>query len=545
MILVILVMAIGLLLGAVALASTLDSRTLENRDVRSIRAQAAADAGVQAQIYQQSEAQIGGNGSTTALDLNSGPSLLAELSDCVVPTFNASLQITGLVQTQVANANAGACPSYSSAGTACTTTVCKLAVGDHGYEESEFIPAAASETVANGVNYGIGDELSPKIVSLGWDDGGNAANANGIVYRREEAILQPISALPVLGATGNLAIQGVTITNPLLSTVLGLLGLNNLDTTVNGDVQAAGNISVPAVFANPNLSLTDGLLGVVTYGGPSYSGGIASITTKVNEAPPTRQTVSISSSTPSCPPVDATVPRQANCADLGSAYSSSTDSVYSASGGVTIPGGNYVFCNFDVEAGTVTLKPTAADPVRIFIDSPQSKRCASDGNSSAQGNFIAKPGISDGALNLGGVLTPSQLQIYVVGSNVNGNSCAGNTVSTCVELGTPPTGNTLLSTNQATEAGVVYAPTSTVSMTTAQCALGICVPGTFDGVLIGNNVTATALVFTQDLDLGSFPLYNGINTYQVEQYVQCSDLNKSGTPVTSLTGNATTDTSGC
>jgi hypothetical protein len=64
------------------------------------------------------------------------------------------------------------------------------------------------------------------------------------------------------------------------------------------------------------------------------------------------------------------------------------------------------------------------------------------------------------------------------------------------------------------------------------------VPGVFDGNLIGDDVSATALTFTQDLDLGNYPLYSGVDLYHVKQYVECS-------PVSSLSGNETTDTSGC
>ncbi len=55
---------------------------------------------------------------------------------------------------------------------------------------------------------------------------------------------------------------------------------------------------------------------------------------------------------------------------------------------------------------------------------------------------------------------------------------------------------------------VIYAPTSSV---TVQAAM-------FDGALIGDNVSLTAGTITEDLDLGNYPLYNGVSVFRPAQY---------------------------
>jgi hypothetical protein len=159
------------------------------------------------------------------------------------------------------------------------------------------------------------------------------------------------------------------------------------------------------------------------------------------------------------------------------------------------------------------------------------------------GNFTAVQGIDNGLLNVTGTLGPSGLQIYDVGDDPQSSSPYDD--DTYVQIGNPSQTGTdggLLSNNLTTEAAVVYAPTSEVSMTTAKCVnlivASVCVPGTFTGNLIGDDVNATALTFTQDLNLGNYPLYDGIELYHVKEYLPC-------TPVSTLTGVKATDTSGC
>jgi hypothetical protein len=91
---------------------------------------------------------------------------------------------------------------------------------------------------------------------------------------------------------------------------------------------------------------------------------------------------------------------------------------------------------------------------------------------------------------------------------------------------------------------IVYAPTSSVTMNTGGCLVGLlgaCTlgnAGVFEGALIGNDTTVTALTITQDLSIGNYPLYAGVNAYRVLQYVQCD------TSVTTLT-NTPADLNGC
>jgi type II secretory pathway pseudopilin PulG len=530
MLIVLGLLVIGLAMAAAGVASSLASRSADNRTSAVARAQQAADAGIQTQRYQQSEVSIGNV--STSMNLNGGLLGIANggLLDCVVPSLNASLQITGL--TQVA-AVTGTCPGHTGgpSGSAPVTQ----ALGHNAYVQSEFFPGATTPIAGSSEA-----DLAPKIVSLGWT-GTSTSSATGNIRSREMAILAPLSPLPVLGANGNLTVSGVTLSGGLLGTVLGLLGLNNLATTINGDVQATNNLTLPAIDASLNLTLSNGLLGVARYGGTlTPSNGIA-VAQVVHSTPPSRQAVTVSPTTPSCPVADASVPRQASCADFSSYYTASTDVVNVPSGHtMTLPGGNYVFCNFTAN-GAVNAFPTGNAPVRIFIDSPQSTRCANNHASQSGspavwsvGNFYAASGINCSAANLCGTVFPSGIQVYVVGDGSD---------ATTVQIGTPPSSNTLLSTNPASEGALIYAPSSSVSMTTAQCVTvflvgQVCVPGTFAGSIVGQDVNATALTFTQDLDLGNYPLYNGINVYTPTQYVEC-------TPVSSLAQDSATDTANC
>ncbi len=104
----------------------------------------------------------------------------------------------------------------------------------------------------------------------------------------------------------------------------------------------------------------------------------------------------------------------------------------------------------------------------------------------------------------------------------------------CTQMSTP-----------VTQSMVVYAPTSSVTVNTgvclvkpgSPCTLGAA--GVFSGALIGDNVSVTASTITQDLDLGNYPLYDGVSVFRPVQFIQCDAT------LTSLTANATTDTSGC
>jgi hypothetical protein len=536
LIIVLALMAVALLIGWALVAESISANSLTTHDTRQRRAQQAADAGVQAQLYQQGESQAG----TTSFDLNGGLLGTSNFLDCMEPQLNASLQITGVVQASLNDP--AVCPG---AGGTTGSALVPDPVGNHDFYEAEFFPGA------NPLMSGDSEvELQPKIVSLGYDTSGSKT-----VYSREEAILSPVEPLPVLGGNDNLNVNGVTITGGILGTLLSGLGLSSLVTTVNGDIEAANNISLPTIDAGLNLTLSNGLLGVVQLGKTgtlSPSNGIT-VAQVLHDGPPPEQPVTVSSSTPDCPSTNV------NCVSFGSYYNATTDDVTVPAGdSTTIPGGVYIFCNFN-DQGTVTANASSTAAVQIFIDNPNSTRCTGNGtpvlSSIANsvtghdeynfGNFIAPGGISNGPANVTGVLGPSGLQIYLVGDDPQASNPYDD--DTYVQIGNPATGRDggLLSSNLLTEEMVVYAPTSEVSMTTAQCTTGllatllgtVCVPGTFVGNLIGDDVSATALTVTQDLDLGNYPLYSGVDLYHVQQYVECS-------PVSSLAGT-TADTNGC
>lgn len=514
-IVVLALLVVGLALGAVALAEALHSNSYANRDARSRRALQATDAGIQSELYRQQEAKVA-NGS---YNLNGGPLGLSTLLDCIVPQLNSGLQVTGVVALKV-NA-AGVCPPQADSGGNPQTTSVTVPLGNHAYEQSEFIPGATT------VNGGAQRVLFPKIVSLAWDDNGRPSDTTHIVYQRQESVLAPVSALQVLEAQGNLSVSGLSV---LGASVLG---------TANGDISAGGNLSTGVGFVVANLS--SGLLGTVSYGG-TYSGGLTVPLPVKTTTPIVRQPVSVASSKLNCVLAGTSVN---NCAGLGGAYSAATNSVTQSSGTLTLAAGDYVFCNFNVTGGTVNASPTNSTPiapVRIFIDNPNSTRCKGKGGS--QGNFTASTGITNGLLGLSGIVASSGVQIYVVG---DGNTTNPYDNATTVSIGTKAT-CVVVCSNPVTQAMVVYAPTSAVTLNTGVCLLGplLCAGGVFEGSIIGDNVTASATTFTQDLDLGNYPLYNGVEVFHPVQYIQCSPLpNKAGTTYTALQQDPTIDLTGC
>jgi Tfp pilus assembly protein PilX len=489
MIVVMVMLVIVLALGAAGLAESLDSKTLTTRDTRERRAQQAADAGVQRVLYQQAEANIDN------WNLNGGPVGLSTVLDCVVPSLNASLQITGLAT--VAAGAAGVCPLTSAAGS--STYVEPL--GNHAFESSEFIPGPTnllSGTSILGQNGSAQRQFNAKIVALGFDD-----NGTNQVYSREEVILAPISPLQAIEGMGNVTIHGLTVLGLPVAAVL------------NGNVVSRGTLTTPSIFAGLNLS--NGL--VATLAAPSFSGGLSIANAQTVSASQiiARPTVTINSAKADCP--------SGGCP---AGYTAATHTFSMSSGTVTFQPGDYVFCNFSATGGILKANPTSSAPVRIFIDSPTSSRCA--GNAYAKsggvwngGNFRADLGISN---LLSGTVAPSGVQIYVVGDTAYDN---GNTVTI---------GRSTGALNQVTQAMVVYAPTSTVTMNTG-CIAGLACTGVFQGALVGDNVDVTASTITEDVDLGNYPLYDGIAVFRPIQFIQCNST------ITSLTGNSTTDTAGC
>jgi hypothetical protein len=496
-------LVIALALGAAGLAESLSSRSLSTRDARVRRAQQAADAGIQRILYEEGEANIDN------WDLNGGPLGLSTTLDCVPVTLNASSQISGLATASVNSA--GICPMTSS-GSAFTDD----SIGNHGHDQAEFVPGQANPFGGAARTYW------PKIVSLGWDD-----NGTNKVYSREEVVLQPIAPLQAIEGMNNVTLNG-----------LSAFGLGAV--AVNGDVWARAQITLPSLYAGVNLNTT--LSGSVkaTVAAPAISGTLVSTVnggTLSQGQIPLRPAITIASSKSSCP--SGGCPTVTN--KVGSdGYSSTTNTftMTNANESVTFQPGDYVFCNFNVTAGTVNVNPSSSAPVRIFIDNPNSSRCAGNGLGTAQGNFNAATGINN---LLSGATAPSGLQIYVVGDGSgydNAKSVSIGATTSCSSLNL--LGVCLAAATPVTQAMVIYAPTSTVTVDTHACVplTSICAAGTYSGAIVGDNVNVTAATISQDLDLGNYPLYNGVTVFRPVQYIECD------ASVHALTG-ATSDVTGC
>jgi hypothetical protein len=365
--------------------------------------------------------------------------------------------------------------------------------------------------------------LFPKIVSIGTENSHLPAGAS-TVYSREEAILAPIAPLQAVEGEHSVTIDGG----------LSVLGLSVA--AMNGNVLALGNLTTPST-AFPSLNLTNGLFGTLAYTG-SYTGGLTvGYLQKVStSAIPTRAAVTISAGKANCANSSGTAVTCSNALfNCTSCYNASTNTFSLTSGNATIPSGDYVFCNFTATtSGTLTISPTSASaPVRIFIDSPTSSRCSGNGLGSNQGNFNDTAGFGDTLLNLGSDVAPSTFQVYLAGNGTGGG--------TSVQIGPTSTSN-LLSLSALTYPAVVYAPMSNVTVNVpALCVVSCSLlssGGVFEGAAIGYNTTINALAITQDLDIGNYPLYAGVNAFRVTQYVQCDNT------VHTLT-QSTADLNGC
>jgi hypothetical protein len=356
--------------------------------------------------------------------------------------------------------------------------------------------------------------LFPKIVSIGSDDT-NIPTGTGKVYSRQEAILAPIAPLQAVEGMNNVTITGLTL---LGIPVTGVL---------NGNVLARADLTTPAVFAGLNLSgAVPALVATLAYGG-NLSGGLT--IANVQHVNPSqlikRPAVTIASTKPDCSVA-------ANCTALGAAYTAASHTFSLSSGSVTFQSGDYVFCNFNATGGTVNVNPSASAPVRIFIDSPTSTRCSAVG--APKGNFNDPAGFNNQLLGVGGLVASSGMQVYVVGDGAYDNN-------TTVQIG-PTATSGLLSLSALTYGAIVYAPTSKVTVNVpALCVLScnlLSSGGIFEGAVIGNDTTVGALTITQDLDIGNYPLYAGVNALRPVQYVQCD------TSVKTLSGT-TADLNGC
>jgi Tfp pilus assembly protein PilX len=509
---VIVLLLIALVIGTAALSEALSAHDLTTHDMRQRRAQQAAEAGVAAALYSSREANFG-----AAYNFTGGLLGLSNFLDCAVPQLNVNLQVVGVT---AAASSAGICPQALTSGGASTTTW--SAQGNHSYYQSEFL---SNKQEQGGTGSGGVVEF-PQIVSIGCD-GTSAANcknaATSNVYSRELVNMAPTGPLQTVEGAGNVTLNGLTVIVPL--TIV-----------VNGDVSAGGRLSLPLVGIGINSNVGNltsllGLTGIIpTFTAASFN---LSITT-AHEV-----TASGGFCTAGSPSTSCTIKRQVvqptttTCSACSSitapagAYNATKDTFTMTTGTASFPPGDYVFCNFSATGGTITAPSTNTGPVRIFILPPNSAPCNSVayGNNFTQtsgawngGNFVDTVGAGNsltGAVNgVAGAVDPSGFQVYVQGDG------GGYDDATAVTFG---------NTGAVTQNAIIYAPTSKVTASSGVA---------FVGSVVGNDVTINSPVVTQDLDIGNFPLYSGVNGVQPTQYVNCD------TSKTTLTG-AASDYSGC
>lgn len=496
-------MTIGLAVGAAALAETLSSRSHTNLDARERRALQAADFGVQAVLYRQNQLNI------DSLDLTGGAGVLGKLAACVVPETNESLTITGTVTVTVTSSG-NACPPAEGPGKKGPNgEKTAFPVGNHASYVAEFVPG---ETVPSN---GSGVIFKPKIISIGKDE--SPSNAAHPAYARVEANLATVDPFKTVEAVHNL-----TFEVPLAE-------------TFNGSARAGHNLTFSGLGAFTGASILGpggSLIGPATidYGcEKELKGLVIPVAVEIKRVPAAgeckepffaRRSISISPSKPSCPSSCSSLTGYVSGrgpAEKANPLLTNENEIYITSGATLklTPGSDYVFCSF-VTNGPVEIAEGSNStlPVRIFIDSPSSSRCSGfekHGGITA-GSFTATKGIGTS------VLSPSQLQIYMVGNGTNN-------------------GTKFTSSGGSIASGfLLYAPQTEVSETA---------PVSFTGTLIGYDVKINTLVYTQDLGLNNYPLSNSAGVFHISGYTQCPANNTSGSAVTELTLNVSTDTSGC
>lgn len=465
---------IGLAASAAALDATLNSRTSSDRQLRVKRALQAADAGVQVGTYRWNQLDL------TKLNFTTGLlSPVTSLLDCVVPSLSPITGVLSYATPVGIDVTTGACPAPDKQTNPIPDT---QRLGHHTFTYIQYVPGAAS--------VGPNDTLNPKIVATGVDDNGNsstcssslaatAAQTSGCVVQRVEATLAPIDPFQLVEATGNL-----NITASALATV-----------AATGDMRTNGSATISSLsFVGTNL-FGGSLLSNITYGTTKSVPLVSTATLTKASSSVNRPVIAISSSKADC--AEATNPAASCSTVFGSAYVSATKSLKLTSGALTIPAGDYVFCNVNITGGTVITTATATQPVRIYVDSPTSARC--NGLASGEGNFTDTTGLTQNAISgVSTLLASSQVQLYVVG-NGTGNG-------TTVQIGPSGGGLSLL------ESMFIYAPQSTVNIGTT----------IFDGNVVGDNVNITATALTQNLGLDNYSLDNGVGVFHPIQYSSCS-----------------------
>jgi hypothetical protein len=516
---------IALVIGAAALAESLSTRSHTNFDSRQRRALQAADAGVQAVLYRQNQLDIG------SLNLTGGSGILGTLAACLVPNLNVAVSVSSVVSAQVVSGkDACAIGQQNGANVPFSTTV---PVGDHASYNAEFIPSATVPNQTSGVQF-----IGGKIISVGVDDSGDPNASNRYVYAKVQANLAPIDPFKTVEAAHDLtfkipptAVVGTTAfngtaraghqlffdlqNNLLLSAFVGtnLLGPgNNVIGPTAIDVGCPGNAGANNAYTLLNRNVLS-LLFV-----PAVTGGINVANPQTCSSPYwfTRSPISISSSK-TCP---------ASCSGLAGYSGGAQNEIYITNNApLTLAPGDYVFCSFQTN-GTINVTATAnSAPVRIFVDSPTSSKCnqfashASPpiGFQAGAGSFVATKGIGGLVGGVTGTLTPSQVQVYVVGTSSH------TTVATAGPA-------------SAANAFFLYAPQSLVTVASLV---------SFAGTVVGWDVTMNTILYTQDLGLNNYPVSSSLGIFHVSQYAQCSHTVTSNTQSGLLTGTASTDTAGC
>lgn len=507
-------LVIGLAVGAAVLTETIGSRDHGVHDERSARALQAADAGVQSELYRVNQTDLKALNLTQGLSLSS---IVQNLLVCPIPTINASGQVSGLsfaAVTQVGNP----CPTNSSSGISGTPLANEEPVGQHSYFETQYIPGLTS----------IGDfiQFNPKIVSSGVDDNGSTQ-----VSRRVEAILAPFSPWRTLEAGHDLTFDVPSALGVSLAGVpINAAGATVFNGTAaaNHDINLVGQGGVVNAFTGANISLSGGLTEPSTL---DYCNDFkkTNITLSLVLGRPTqacstvnRSAIQVSASKQDCVLASGVNESCGSDSGFGNSYDATRDAIYNANSSTTITfqPGDYVFCSVQTN-GPVSVNPSSTQAVRIFIDNPNSSRCKNfqgytsvpSGFKTTLGNFTATQGV--GWSSLSGTLStthPSQAQIYVAGNGTNDGTAVYST------------GSTLLSGQSM----FLYAPSSNVTVSAGEkCStlLGqtLCTTiGTLAGAFIGWDLTVSATAVTQDLGLLNYPLSTTLGPFYVKQYIECT-----------------------
>jgi hypothetical protein len=291
--------------------------------------------------------------------------------------------------------------------------------------------------------------------------------------------------------------QLIEATGPLTIGASALVGV-----ATTGDVRTNQSITVTGLSYTGTALLNSppGVLPNITYGTTKSLPTLHTVTVTQASNSVNRSAITISPSKPDCADTNGN-PVSGGCAAVfGSAYNSTTDTLTLSSGSLTIPAGDYVFCNVNVTGGTLLANPTTTGPVRIFVDSPSSN--GPNRNCSGQaGNFTDTPGFGlvsgVGSLlsQVGAVSASGQLQVYMAS---NGTAQIGS--------------SNPLSLTSLTESMFLYAPTATVTVGTTA----------FDGNIVGGTTKVYATTLTQNLGLNNYGLYSGVGSFHVIQYQTCT-----------------------